>query len=37
VDDLDPDVALKHAVLAIFFMRFLKSAGYFGTQGEFIT
>ncbi len=34
VSELDEETALKHAVLAVFFLRFLKSAGYFGSQGE---
>ena len=29
VTDIDPDIAVKNAVLAVFFLRFLKKAGYF--------
>ena len=29
VTDIDPDVAVKNAVLSVFFLRFLKKAGYF--------
>ena len=29
VSDIDPDVAIKNAVLSVFFTRFLKKAGYF--------
>ena len=29
VSDIDPHVAVKNAVLAVFFQRFLKKAGYF--------
>ena len=28
VTDIDPDVAVKNAVLSVFFLRFLKKAGY---------
>ena len=34
-DDLDDDVMVKHSVLAVFFVRFLKFAGYFGNTGEY--
>ena len=29
IDDIDPDVAVKHAVLSVFFLRFIKKSGYF--------
>ena len=35
VDDLDEDVAMKHAILAVFFFRSLQFAGYFGTPGRY--
>lgn len=32
--ELEEETALKHSVLAVFFLRFLKFAGYFGSQGS---
>ena len=29
VGDIDPDIAIKNSVLSVFFLRFLKKAGYF--------
>ena len=39
VTDIDPDVAVKNAVLSVFFLRFLKKAGYFrsGEDSSFQT
>lgn len=36
LDELDDDVIIKHGVLSVFFLRFLKFAGYFGDSGRFI-
>ena len=33
-DDLEDDILVKHSVLAVFFYRFLKFAGYFGNTGS---
>eukprot|EP00092_Neocalanus_flemingeri_P012773 GFUD01013764.1.p1 GENE.GFUD01013764.1~~GFUD01013764.1.p1 ORF type:complete len:2085 (+),score=698.75 GFUD01013764.1:68-6256(+) len=34
VSDIDGDVALKNAVLSVFFLRFIKKSGYFGNTGK---
>ena len=34
IDELDDEIGLKHAVLSVFFLRFLKFAGYFEAKGD---